>query len=217
MVEIHLLGSVFSFWLEREEIPALHASAVVAGERAVAFLSTSHGGKSSLAAALMQAGCPLLTDDLLPLEFRGGTLVGRPGYPQMRLWPEEARCFLGYAEGLERVHPDYAKRRVPIGTGGFGTFADSPHPLTCIYLPERRDVGETKVEILPVAPPDALMTLLRHSFTPRIVAAIGLQPQRLDFFSQLVRDVPLRRLVYPSGRQHLGWVREALLEDMGDL
>ncbi|MBM4466884.1 MAG: hypothetical protein FJ014_15260 [Chloroflexi bacterium] len=219
MVGIHLLGTVLSFWLERQGIPALHASAVVADGRVAAFLSCSTSGKSVLAAALMQGGYPLLTDDILPVERSGGAFVGRPGYPQIRLWPDEAQHFLGHYQDLERVHPELSKRRVPVGPDGFGTFCDESQPLACIYLPERRDPAQwgTEIEITPVSPRDAVIELVRHSFTPRVVEAIGLQPQRLDFFAQMVQQVPMRRLAYPSGFEHLPRVREAILEDLETL
>ena len=124
MVEIHLLATVLAFWLELQGIPALHASAVVVDGRAAAFLSHSASGKSVLAATLMQAGYPLLTDDILPVERRHGAFVGRSGYPQMRMWPDEARYFLGHYHNLERVHPALSKRRAHVGPDGFGTFCD---------------------------------------------------------------------------------------------
>ena len=91
MAELRLLGPVLSYWLERQGIPALHASAVATDKGAVAFLSVKEGGKTGLAAAFLQAGFPLLTDDVLPVEEAGGTFLARPGYPQMRMWPDEAR------------------------------------------------------------------------------------------------------------------------------
>lgn len=216
LVEIHLLGPVLSLWLERHGIPMLHAAAVAVNGRAVAFLSTNSGGKSTLAAAMMQAGYPLLTDDILPVEHACGAFVGRPGYPQMRLWPDEAQHFLGHYEDLELVHPAYAKRRVPVGQGGFGAFCDQSQPLACIYLPERRDAQEhgTQVEILPLSRRDALIELVRHSFVASLVEQLGLQAQRLDFFARLVQQVPMRRLLYPSGFGHLPFVREAVLADL---
>jgi hypothetical protein len=216
LVEIRLLGTVLSFWLERQGIPALHASAVTVQGQAVAFLSTNKGGKSSLAASLLQAGYPLLTDDILPVEYTDGAFRGRPGYPTVRLWPDEAQHFLGHYEDLPLVHPELAKRRVPVGPDGFAAFCDVSQPLACLYLPERRDPAarETAVEITPVSPRDAVIELVRHSFTARLVEALGLQAQRLDFFARLVRHVPLRRLVYPSGFAYLPRVREAILKDL---
>jgi hypothetical protein len=219
LVEIRLLGPVLSFWLERQGIPALHASAVAVRGQAVAFLSTNKGGKSSLAASLLQASYPLLTDDILPVEYTDGAFLGRPGYPALRLWPDEAQHFLGHYEDLPLVHPELAKRRVPVGPDGFGAFCDVAQPLACLYLPERRDPAarETAVEITPVSLRDAVIELVRHSFTARLVEALGLQAQRLDFFARLVRHVPLRRLVYPSGFEHLPSVRNAILKDLESL
>ena len=216
LVEIHLLGIAFSLWLERRGVPALHASAVVVEDRVAGFLATNKGGKSSLSASLMQAGYPLLTDDILPVEYTGGRLVGRPGYPQMRMWPDQARHFLGRYEDLEVVHPAYTKRRVPVEEDGAWTFCNEPQSLACLYLPERRDpaVWGAEVEFAPVSPVEALMALIGQSFVPHTVEALGLQPQRLRLFARLLQQVPVRRIIYPEGYQHLPRVRQAILDDL---
>ena len=215
-IEIRLLGTVLSFWLERKGIRALHASAVVVNGRVAAFLSTNKGGKSALVASLMQEGHPLLTDDILSVERGQDTFLGRPGYPNMRMWPDEAQHFLGRHDDLGFVHPALSKRRVPVGPGGYGTFCDEPQPLDRIYLPERRDPveGSAEIEITPVSPPDAVIELVRNSFAATIVEALGWQPRRLGFFAQMVEEVPVRRLVYPSGFTHLPPVRDAVLADL---
>jgi hypothetical protein len=214
LVEIRLLGPVFAYWLERRGMPALHASAVAVDRRAAAFLSTHGAGKSGLAAALMRAGASLLTDDVLPLEERNGAFLGRPGYPQMRMWPDEATWFLGGCDGLPLVHPNISKRRVPVGPDGFGTFCDDPLPLACLYLPDRQPGGDAPIEIREVSPRDALIELLRQSFTPRLVEAAGLQPARFDLLSRLVLQVPVKRLRYPSGFDRLPGVAEAVRLDL---
>lgn len=214
LIEIHLLGTVFSYWLEQHGLVTLHASAAVVKGRAAAFSSTHGGGKTGLAAALLQAGYPLLSDDLLPIEEREGTLLGRPGYPQMRMWPDEANHFLGGSEHLPLIHPDLSKRRVPIGPGGFGTFHDAPLPLACLYLLDRQPESEAPIEIRDLSPRDALIELLRHSFTPLLVEAAGLQPARFDLLSRLVLQVPVKRLRYPSGFDHLPRVAEAVRRDL---
>jgi hypothetical protein len=216
LVEIRLLGEIFSIWLELHGVLAIHASSVVVNKGAVGFLSTHGGGKSSLAAALMQAGYPLLSDDILPIGFRDGTFLGRPGYPQMRMWPDQAEYFLGRYEDLEIVNPWYSKRRVPVGQGGLGTFCPKEQPLKVLYIPVRRDPDE-KIVIEPLSPKDAFFELIRNSFSARIIEALGLQAQRMDSLTCIVRQVPVRRLVYPSGFEHLPEVRKALIDDMGTL
>ncbi len=216
LLEICFLGAVLSFWLECQGVPTLHASAVVSRGRAVAFLSSNKGGKTSLAAALLPAGCSLLTDDILALERRGDVFVGRPGYPQMRMWPEEASHFLGGFAGLESVHPELNKLRVPVGDGWLGEFCADSQPLSRIYIPSRRsgkEVGD-RVEVQRLPPAAALIELVRNSFTGRIVEGLGQQERRLGFFADLVVRVPVCRLVYPSGLRLLPVVGEAVLRDV---
>jgi hypothetical protein len=201
LVELRFLGPVLSYWLECRGLPTLHASAVAVGGRAVGFLSNRGGGKTGLAAAFLRAGFPLLTDDVLPVEEVEGGFLARPGYPQMRMWPDEAAFFVPGWESLPTVHPAVSKRRVPVGDGGFGAFHEGALPLACLYLPERASEGT--VEIQDVSPRDAVIELLRHSFSPRLVEAAGLAPQRLGFFARLAMRVPVRRLRYPSGFDRL--------------
>jgi hypothetical protein len=216
VIEVQLLGIVLACWLEWQGIPALHASAVVVDDRAVAFLSTGGGGKSSSAVTLMQAGHPLLADDIVPVERSGEAFVGRPGYPQMRMWPEQAEHFLGNYEDLGIVYPGYTKRRVPVEESGLGSFCDVSRPLACLYLPERREVADfgTRTEITPVPRREALMALIAHTFVPHLVEAMGLQARRLGFFAEMTSRVPVHRIVYPSGLEHLPRVRRAILEDL---
>jgi hypothetical protein len=214
LVELRLLGPVLAYWLEQRGCASIHASAVVLENRSAAFLSTHGGGKTGLAAALMRAGGKLLTDDLLPVEERDGTFWGHPGYPQMRMWPDEAAWFLGGCDDLPLVHPELTKRRVPVGPDGFGVFYDRLIPLACLYLPVRRLESRGPVEVHPVAPRDAVIELVRHSFSPFLVEAAGLQPGRFDLFARLARRVPVRRLSYPSGFDRLPDVAEAVLRDL---
>jgi hypothetical protein len=216
LVEIALLGTVLAVWMEREGIPMLHAAAVEVDERAAAFLATNKGGKSSLAASLMQAGHSLLTDDILPLQETDDGFLGVPGYPTMRMWPGEAQQFVGHFDDLPLAHPQLSKRRVFIGPDGFGHFCDCSQPLACFYLPQRRD-DITEVQIRPVKGTKAVIELIRSTFTPRIVRALDWQDWRLTFFAQMAAQTPVRRIVYPNGFEHLPRVNAAILEDLSKL
>lgn len=209
------LRNVLPLWIEFQGILALHASAIVTERGAVGFLSHSGNGKSSLAARLVVDGYPLLTDDILAVELQGGDFVAHPGYPYLKLWPPEAEHFLGHFEDLEQVHPELSKRWVPIGGKGLGTFCESTQRLNRLYVLERyppcKDRDE--IQIIPISPRDAVIELVRYSFAYPVVENVGLQPRRLDFFTQLARQVPIRRLRYPSGFEHLPRVQQAIVED----
>ena len=216
MVETLLLGEIFSIWLELKDIRMIHASAIVINNEAIAFLSFSTGGKSSLAAAFAQQGYLILTDDLLPVENRHNLFLARSGYPAMRMWPDQAAHFLGSYEDLEFVRPEYSKRRVVIGPQGFGTFCSEEKLLKVIYVPQRRSPGSA-ISIEPVSKKDAFFVLLQNSFSGGIVEDLGLQPQRMNFFSRMVKQVPVRILNYPEGFHHFPCVVKAVLEDSESL
>jgi hypothetical protein len=216
LVEIYFLGTVMACWFELQGMPALHAAASVVNGRVVAFLSSNKGGKSSLAAALMRQGCPLLTDDILLVERREDGVFGRSGYPQMRMWPEQAAEFYGRAEPFSKVHPDYEKRRIPVDYEQPELFAAGRYPLARFYIPERYDAGDGRAEITitPVPPVEMVLTLAGYSFLFWLVEAIGLQPGRLKTLAQAVHHAPVRRLRYPSGVEHLAAVCQAILADI---
>lgn len=212
LIESYFLGTVISFWLECRGIPTLHSSAVTKGNHTLAILGRAGAGKSTLTAAMVRGGCSLLSEGILAVEKREETFFGRPGIPELRLWPDAAEYFLGNYEDLEKVSPEFEKRRISVEKKGFGTFYGVSRPMTHIYLPERRE--ETKIEILPISPRNATIELIRHSFSPAVVEAAGFGPRRLGFLSQMASRIPVRRVIYPNGLEHLPLVCEAIIKDV---
>ncbi len=210
-IDIWFLGTVLTYWLELRGVPVLHAASVEAAGGAIGFVADHGAGKSTLVASFVAAGHRLLGDDVLPLERRDGRTWARPGYPQMRMWPDQARRLLGSEDGLERVQPSSAKRFARVGAGGFGAFCPDPRPLLALYLPQRADGGEVAIE--PVGFGEGLTHLVRHSFLTGLVEASGMAAARFARFADVVREVPVRRLTYPSGYERLAEVRAAVLAD----
>jgi hypothetical protein len=99
-----------------------------------------------------------------------------------------------------------------VGPQGVGTFCDEPRPLIRIYLPEQREGSRIAIE--PLSPSEAFIELLRHGFATHVADAMGLRRQRFETFSRIVRDIPVRRLRYPPGFEHLERVGEAIDEDV---
>ena len=216
-VEVWLLGTVLSLWLELHGIRALHAAAIIVDGRAVGFMGTNGSGKSTLAADLVRVGQPLLTDDILPLKRIDGEWRAHAGFPQMRMWPEQAVRLLGGYEDLDRVLPWGDKRRVPVGESGFGTFWPQPAPLAALYVPIRVEESEIDVVVESVPSVEALATLFGQSFVAPLANAAVSQAERLEQLGYLVSRVPIRRITYRSGYDRLPAVRTALLEDIRGL
>lgn len=214
-VEIWLFGTVLALWLERHGLVALHAAAVAFDEGAAAFLATNEGGKTTLAIALLRAGGHMLTDDVLALESVRGEVLARPGYPQVRLWPDHARALLGTIDGLERVQPGSPKLRVPVAPSTLGEFRETSAPLRVVYLPEREARRDVSIEDVPLA--EALTQLVRHSFLVGVTDALGMTGRRFGALSDLLQKAPLRRLRYPSGLDRLPAVAQAIRSDLASI
>lgn len=210
LAEMSFLGVVSSYWLERRGLTVLHSAAVGIDDGITAFLGDNGAGKSSLAATFLQAGAKFVTDDVLPIEVKEGIVTARPSYPSMRLWPVDAKRISG-SDKLRRVQPGADKRRGEIGREFPGGFIERAGALTNLFVIERR-TGASEVSVESLSPSQSLIELVRNSFIPRLVMAMGWQRRRLDSFVDLLKSVPVRRLVYPEGIEYLPTVRDELLQ-----
>lgn len=126
-----LLGRVMATAMYEGGTVCLHGSAVAMHGRAVCFLAPKRHGKSTLAAALLQAGARILSDDVVPIDM-GPPVSVQPGVPVLRLHEDSETAL-----GLETVAPhrvghDVGKARFDLGTTS--QHLDAPHPLDAIYL-----------------------------------------------------------------------------------
>lgn len=88
-----LLGPAMASVLHQRGVLAMHASAVVVDGGVHAFLGESGQGKSTIAAALAQRGCPVVADDLLAVGFDAdGRPVVYPAFPHLRITADAARA-----------------------------------------------------------------------------------------------------------------------------
>jgi hypothetical protein len=211
-VEIALLGPVMSFWLELRGSIALHASAVVAQDVAIGFMAGPEAGKTSLAASFVKRGARLLSDDILPVHpSPGGGVVARPGYPQVRMWPDEVRRFAGDPGRYPLAHPDHDKRRIPVSV--LGSFHGEPVRLACLMVPERRPEPGADIVLERLAGAEALMTLLRASFAAAVLEHMPeMQARRLSLVARILRSVPVYRLRYPAGFDRLPRVHAKIMQ-----
>lgn len=88
-VPIFILGTVFGILLHQREQIVLHASAIEVNGRAVVFCGASGAGKSTIAAALVQRGYRLITDDICAISLSGKSApMVHPDGRQLKLWAQ---------------------------------------------------------------------------------------------------------------------------------
>lgn len=216
LVELRFLGAAMAYWLEESGTPVFHASTTIVNNKAIGFLASSFTGKTSLTAAFVNAGYPLLADDVLAVRENGDSYWGQPGYPLMRMWPEQAESFVGNYKILPTVHPESSKRQVPIGPDGFGTFENQPYPLQALFLLERID-GNTSVNINLLPPSHAVFKLSANTLLSEIFHVLPNMTTRLEFIGRLVQQIPVYNLSYPAGLEHLPKVCSAILASLEDV
>src|SRR5207245_5371878 len=87
-----------------------HDSAVTLEDHCVVFAGAEGAGKSTTAPAFARQGYAVLSDDIVALVEREGTLHAMPAYPQLCLWPDSVKMLYGSPDALQPLTSDWDKR-----------------------------------------------------------------------------------------------------------
>lgn len=180
----------------------LHACAVETPRGAIGLFGQSGAGKSTLAAAFCRRGCRLVADDALVIDISDTGARAWPTAAGLRLWEDMAASV---APTLRAVPAGLRhKRRIDV------PLASSPVPLARLFL-----IGEGTgyVGVEPVPSAGGRVALLSHLFRMDVTDA---QESRrlLDLVQALSTAVPVRRLQFPDGVDHLDAAVDAALGDL---
>lgn len=121
--EIFLSGTAVGLLLHQRRRTALHASAVRVGDKAVLFCGASGAGKSTIAAALGERGCALISDDLAAITTRDGVAFVEPDGRGHKLWQHAI-------DGLE-----LGGRKIGAVRTALAKFHVAPSRLAAVPLP----------------------------------------------------------------------------------
>ena len=171
LLSIFLTGNVLAFLLGISGDPVLHASAVELGGYAVALAGETGSGKSTLSALLCATGAALISDDLLRLGLREGTVVCHEGTRLSRL-----------RTGAAKLADHFPAESIAESPDGRLTIS-MPRPsrpvleLGAIVLPVFGDQGQAPV-VERLGPREALIELLS---VPRLIGWRNAEPLRRQF------------------------------------
>jgi hypothetical protein len=212
-----LLGPVLAALLLLRRSFVLHASAVaLEGGPAFALLGDKGAGKSTTAAAFLEAGHRLLTDDLVVVEGAEGAAPRvLPGWGQVKLSAAAEGRFASRGDTARpQVHEAIDKTRVMLEGE---RFSRAPAPLARLYLLERGP-AEAAPEVLALEPEAALSALSAHAYALRF--GTGVVEGRAGFWhfravAGLAGSGRVARLLVPAGLDRLGEVVALVRRDAG--
>ena len=198
-----LLGTGFGALLLQRGGLVLHAASVAANGRAYVFCGPSGIGKSTLAAALCQAGCLFVSDDVCAIgQDETGTPVLWPDGRRLKLFDESIASLNldGQRRGVVRAgiekhyvdppSPEKAGPEIPARE------MDFPAPVAAIYI-LRNQAHSNEGGIEQLSPLNGAQGLLNESYRPRLALAMAPGSRQVDVTAAILRHGPVYRLTRP--------------------
>jgi len=181
-----LLGPVMALLLHQRGFLVLHGSSVKVNDGAVAFLGYRGIGKSTTAINLYKKGYPLVTDDILAINFDDDELpTVYPGYPHVRLSEDSYAHVKDNTDILTPIRTIVGKVFCDASWG----FTPESIRLKRIYILE--ESNQTRISVY--RSQENLIDLIRHSIANRIFQHTT-QKENLVHCAQLINSASVRRL-----------------------
>ena len=187
---VYLYGPILGFILRLRGVVSLHGSGIEVNGHGIALVGPPGAGKSTTAAAFVQAGFRALSDDVFPLIDTDAGFFVQPAYPGIRLWPESVRHLWGSADALPRLTMSWEKRYLNLEKLTYaGNF--KPVPIAAIYLLGARS-EESRAPYFESAP--SLLDLLANTYAGYALSA-AMRAHEFDVLSRCMSSVPVRRVI----------------------
>ncbi|WHY71055.1 aldolase [Fictibacillus enclensis] len=191
-IRLYILGSCMgAVLMQRGTIP-LHGSAVVVQGGAYAIVGESGAGKSTLAAAFINKGYFLLTDDVIPVVFSAlGSPVVLPTYPRQKLWQESLNQFERSPGQYQPLYGRETKYAVPVDHA----FSSEELPLKGII--ELKPPAEA-LQISPLNKLEKLQTLYHQTFRSLLLERMGLLEWHFRTAAKIAEQVKMYQIFRPA-------------------
>lgn len=184
---------------QRGLMPMAMSCAVIRG-RVIAIAGSPASGKSTLAAALLQAGHRLLADGVTVLDWQQGRVMARPGAPGLTLWSDSLTA-LGLSAGppiRDHIRPAKREWQVP------GLFQPAALPLALVLHLDKPGHQASSAALTPYAGLRAANGLLDSVHRYQAGQALRGATELLRLCAALAQQVPQVSLPRATGFADLG-------------
>jgi hypothetical protein len=204
-VRVFLLGSGLGALFFQRGLLVLHGNAVRVGNGALVCVGPSGVGKSTLAAALMHRGFPILADDVVAVDRECRAL---PGLPRLKLWRDAAEQLDISTAALPRVRPALEKFDYPLGEG----FCTTPLPIRWVVILSAHNGPGFVVES--IRGKDRFLPLRRNTYRVRYMEGMALRDEHLGLVGRLASRITLTQVKRPETPFNVDELADLILNDI---
>lgn len=216
-VLLYLVGPVLGVVLRLRGNVCLHGSALACEGYSFVLIGSKGAGKSTMAAALIERGCSMLTDDVAVLTEAGGRFLVQPGYPGVRLRPQAAATLFQDEEELPALWSDADERHrvqrrfLNLQSNG-ARFCPDAQPVAAVYLLGSREPScpAPRLQELPLM--QGLLALAANTYVDYALTTAE-RAAEWKTLHRFVKSAPVKAFERPEGLDSLKAVCDVLLDD----
>ena len=214
-IRFFLFGSPMGALLHQRNVFILHGSAIETDRGAVVFIGSSGAGKSAIAAAFLQRGYRVLTDEICTVTIdEKKQFVVQPGLAEIYLWRDVLKKLAYNPESLRRVRPGLQKYALASSEAN-PPQPPQPTPLRVIYHLEI--FNELKVNLASTKPREKIQHLLARTYQEPFFQVLGDKTKRFERTTQIARNAEIKGVKRPKGSlDYLDDLTETIEKDWRD-
>ena len=189
-VAAFLANTPFTVLLQQRGLLTLHGASVATDQGAVLLLGGSGIGKSSLAAALVERGFPLIADDVAGIAIADERVMVLPASTSLRLWADTLEQMRWRGRGESKMRRGVEKYLVAAERS-----CAEPMPVRTAFV--LTVSASNAIGIEPVSERDALSLLWSNTHRRYAMAAIGKGRTRFCAVAAMARRTPVALVTRP--------------------
>ncbi len=204
-IRLFLLGSAFGALLVQRGFLVLHGNAIQVNNACMVCLGESGAGKSTLAAAFMQRGYSVLSDDVVPVNAKKCAV---PGFARIKIWQDTADSLRIDTQKLKRIAPELEKFNYPVPN----QFVSTPLPIKWIYILDKHEDSEFVIET--VSGMDRFEYLNNNTYRRHYLNGVNLNMSHLEQCGDLASSVHLAKIRRPNSGFFVDQLMDEILDDI---
>ena len=190
-----LYGTCMGASLYQRGIIPLHGSAVLTKKGAVLFLGVSGAGKSTTAAALMQRGYSIISDDISAVSLTEKKAELIPSNTDLKLWKRSLDMLKKTPEGLIPVRNKLEKYYLPLKT----EYANKSYPVHKIYILNTHN--EESIEFSePLKGKEKFNRIQYHAYRKKFIKGLNRHKEYFNTMMSLLSKAEVKTVTRPSIR-----------------